>query len=88
MVKGVTKRVVVIKSPDRRIFDEAIFIVREEAASGITSGDILKEAQAVADSYIQANIRGGFFRRIPPLAAALSGAGVAAAVWAVFEFLI
>jgi len=88
MVKGISKRVVVIKSPDKRIFDEAIFIVREEAAFGITSDDIVKEAQAVADSYIKTNTNKGFFKRIPPLAAALSGAGAATVVWAIFEFLI
>ena len=42
MVKGVSKRVIVIKSPDRRIFDEAIFIVREDITSKVTGDDILK----------------------------------------------
>ena len=30
MVKGISRRVVVVKSPDPEIFDEAIFIVRDE----------------------------------------------------------
>ena len=31
MVKGVTRQVILVKSPDRRLFEEAIFIVKEEA---------------------------------------------------------
>ena len=30
VVKGVAKRVIVVKSPDPNVFEEAIFIVREE----------------------------------------------------------
>ena len=30
MIKGISRRVVVVKSPDPEIFDEAIFIVRDE----------------------------------------------------------
>ena len=29
MVKGIARRVVVVKSPDPKVFDEAIFLVRE-----------------------------------------------------------
>ena len=31
MVKGISRRVIVVKSPDPRLFEEAIFIVKEEA---------------------------------------------------------
>ena len=46
MVKGVTRRVIVVKSPDRRLFEQAIFIVREEAfaAQGVTAQQVLEEA--------------------------------------------
>ena len=30
VVKGVAKRVIVVKSPDPKVFEEAIFIVRED----------------------------------------------------------
>ena len=33
MVKGITRQVVLVKSPDPRLFEEAIFIVKEEAAA-------------------------------------------------------
>ena len=32
MVKGISRRVVVLDSPDQRFFEQAIFIVRNDAA--------------------------------------------------------
>ena len=31
MVKGITRQVILVKSPDPKLFEEAIFIVKEEA---------------------------------------------------------
>lgn len=87
MVKGVSKRVIVIKSPDRRIFDEAIFIVREDVSAKVTGDDIIKEAQTVAGTYVKTHIKKGLFSRLSPPLAALCGAGMTAAVWALFQFV-
>ncbi len=39
MVKGISRRVVVVDSPDQRFFEQAIFIVRNDAAGeGVTAG--------------------------------------------------
>ena len=32
VVKGISKRVIVVKSPDPKIFEQAIFIIREDFA--------------------------------------------------------
>lgn len=56
VVKGTSKRVVVVKSPDSRVFEQAIFIVREDFLKGRGGGtqpDIIREAQQVADRYIK-----------------------------------
>ena len=55
VVKGTSKRVVVVKSPDPKVFEQAFFIVREEYAGGGGSArhEILREAQEVADRYLQ-----------------------------------
>lgn len=46
MVKGVSKQVIVVHSPDRELFDQAIFILRDNAVNkGITEEALLKEAQ-------------------------------------------
>jgi hypothetical protein len=82
MVKGITRRVIVIKSPDRRLFEEAIFIVRDDAlaASGVTPDDIIKEAQSVADNYIRSNLKPKR-PKLPQSVFVLLGAGITGAIW-------
>lgn len=84
MVKGVTRRVIVVKAPDRKLFEQAIFIMREDALNGegVTADQVLAEAQQVADRYVKHNR--GFGRHLRRLAGplyALAGAAVASAVW-------
>lgn len=57
VVKGVNKRVVVVRSPNPRIFDEAIFIVRDDFWRGEPgdAGRLLKEAQQAANDYVRSN---------------------------------
>ncbi|MEI3141651.1 MAG: hypothetical protein V8S34_09100 [Lawsonibacter sp.] len=45
MVKGITRQVILVKSPDPRLFEEAIFIVKEEALAreGVTAERVLEE---------------------------------------------
>ena len=46
MVKGISKQVIVVQSPDKDLFDQAIFILKDEAVGqGITEELLLKEAQ-------------------------------------------
>ena len=89
MVKGINKRVIVVKSPDQRFFEEAIFIVKEEAfaKAGVSPEGVLKEAQQVAKGYVKRNTGlGGITSKIPPGIYALGGAMVATAVWTVALF--
>ena len=65
MVKGTSKRVVVVKSPDPKIFEQAIFIVREDFL-GHGRTNALKEAQQVADAYIKSAVSvSGRRRKLP-----------------------
>lgn len=49
MVKGISRQVIVVHSPDPRLFEQAIFILKEDAAqNGITEEALLKEAQQAA----------------------------------------
>lgn len=58
MVKGISRRVVVLDSPDQRFFEQAIFIVRNDAAGeGITSRELVEEARRVAHSYVAGGSR-------------------------------
>ncbi len=75
MVKGVSRRVVVVKSPDKRLFEEAIFILSEEAlrTGGITAEDIISEACNVAATYMRKNTSSALRRYIIPLGLGIGG---------------
>ena len=46
MVKGISRQVIVVHSPDPKLFEQAIFILKDEAVErGITDELLLKEAQ-------------------------------------------
>lgn len=46
MVKGISRQVIVVHSPDPKLFEQAIFILKDEAvAQGVTDELLLKEAQ-------------------------------------------
>lgn len=83
VLRGVSRRVVVIKSPDRRLFEEAIFIVRgdiprEDPSAGRS---VVREAQKVADSYIRSHLRKRRFKRLPAPVYAAVGAAATGLVW-------
>ena len=46
MVKGVSKQVIVVHSPDKELFDQAIFILKDSAAAkGISDEELMKQAK-------------------------------------------
>ena len=58
MIKGIAKRVVIVKSPDPRYFEEAIFIVKSDVFKhGKTQQDILREANFAAKRYLAESIQ-------------------------------
>ena len=57
MVKGVSRRVVVVKSPDPKEFEQAIFLLREDALSEDTPEEqVLRQAQQVANEYLRQTV--------------------------------
>ena len=52
MVKGISRQVIVVQSPEPKLFDQAIFILNENAVGdGVTEDVLLKEArQAIRGS--------------------------------------
>ena len=52
MVKGISKQVIVVHSPDRKLFEQAIFILSDEAIdrNGVTDEMLLKEAKAIINT--------------------------------------
>ena len=47
MVKGISKQVIVVNSPDKKLFEQAIFILNENAVGkdAVTDDLLLKEAR-------------------------------------------
>ena len=91
MVKGITRQVILVKSPDPHLFEEAIFIVREEALAreGVTADRVLKEARQAADGYLrQSRDRNRRLDRIPAPLWGTAGAALASVGWAVWLFLL
>ena len=49
MVKGIQRQVIVVQSPDRNLFEQAIFILRD-GQKGISDEALLKEAKQIIGS--------------------------------------
>lgn len=88
MVKGMNRRVIVVKSPDPRIFEEAIFILKEDYIKGSSPERLLEEARRAAGEYLQ---KTGFKGRIPGKTRGgllAAGAAVMAGIaWAAMRFV-
>lgn len=84
LIKGISRRVIVVKSPDRRFFEEAIFIVREGAigSSGVTADQVVEEARRVADGFVAKQSR-RWYQRIPAPGYAVLGALLTSLAWGV-----
>lgn len=51
MVKGISRQVILVQSPEPKLFEQAIFILKDEALKeGVTDEALLKEAQAILRS--------------------------------------
>jgi len=49
MVKGVSRQVIVVNAPDPKLFEQAIFILKDDVVGkdGITDETLLKEAKKI-----------------------------------------
>ena len=52
MVKGISRQVIVVQSPEPKIFEQAIFILKEDAVGqeGVTDEFLMKEARKLIQS--------------------------------------
>ncbi len=91
MVKGISRRVIVVKAPVHGIFEQAIFFVGDGPFSGteVDAENILREACAVADDYVRTHCNPG--RRLFPkpfLIAAISSAITLLIASAIYFFVL
>ena len=91
MVKGTSRRVIVVDSPDPKLFEQAIFIVKNDVFSqeGVTPQQVLGEAcRIVRGCAAEPGRRRPLWRRVPRwcwLAGAAAAAGLG---WLLFFFLL
>ena len=91
MVKGITRQVILVKSPDPKLFEEAIFIVKEEALAreGVNADQVLKEARQAADGYLkQGRAWNRQMKRLPGPAWGAAGAALASLGWGLWLLLL
>ena len=84
MVRGTSRRVIVVDSPDTELFEQAIFIVRSDVStrSGVTAQKLVDEACRVARSCGGARPRSrNLLRRGSPALWCSIGAGCIALIW-------
>lgn len=85
MVKGISKRIIVVQSPDPKIFEQAIFIVREDFAgqTGVGEKELLRQARQAANGYLRStgNFSGKVIPALRGMLYAVAGAAATALAW-------
>lgn len=80
MVKGISRQVILVHSPDPKLFEQAIFILKDTAVSeGVSEDALMKEAERVIHSGVPEK-KHGLLRY--GAVWALLGALLTGAVWA------
>ena len=93
MVKGLSRRVIVVKAPDERVFEQAIFIIREDfaASAGVSEKELLRQARKAANEYLSScgcSSGSRFLHRLKPPLYAAAGAAATAAAWLAFRLTL
>ncbi len=63
MVKGLSRKIIVVKSPDPKIFEQAIFIVKDDylLTRGIDQKELMRQAGEAARGYVDHTCKGHRF---------------------------
>lgn len=82
MVKGISRQVIVVHSPDPKLFEQAIFILKDDAVGqeGVTDEALLREAKRLIGNH-NAGKRPRYSARGPIWA--LGGALITGIAWMV-----
>ena len=86
MVKGTSRQVIVVQSPDKEMFEQAIFILTDAAVSqGVTDEMLLKQANLAIRGAGRKQPRRKLYLYGPVWAAA--GAALTALAWLITAFV-
>ena len=86
MVKGINRQVIVVRPPDQKLFEQAIFLLRPDAqdSCNVTQDELLRQAQQAAKGYGTAHLPGGQAARRAlrqELVWSLAGGGLVGLAW-------
>ena len=83
MVKGTTRQVIVVKSADPKLFDQAIFLVRDDVLmkGGVTEEALLEEARRACS-------KSPGFSLQQKLLWASGGAGIMGCLWLLLALIL
>lgn len=89
MVKGTNRHVIVVRSPDPQVFEEAIFVLRDEYVQGRSAEQVMEEARKAAADYLRKNgaPQGRSGRRVWGAVLGIAGALTAGAAWFVLRLI-
>lgn len=81
MVKGISRQVIVVHSPEPKLFEQAIFILKDGVSEqGVTDAELLKEAR-------QAVRLPQRVKKVSGMLWACGGAGVTGLIWLLSSLL-
>ena len=86
MVKGICRRVVVVRSPDTRLFEQAVFLLREDVPA-VSDEDLLAQACRVTEHYVRTGETKTPRRRRRDAGMLLLGALCTGLIWALIPLL-
>lgn len=79
MVKGISRQVILVHNPDPKLFEQAIFILKEDAViQGVTDEQLLQEAKKIMRNPGKTTTHG--ILSLGPVWAA-AGAALTAVIW-------
>ena len=86
LVKGVSKQVIVVHSPDKKLFDQAIFILSDDAVQNraVTNDALLREAKRLLRSPVEQRKHSPWLQRF---SYAVIGAILTGGIWALSVIL-
>ncbi len=88
MVKGMTRQAVVVKAPDQKLFDQAIFLVRPDVQpEGVSDAELLQQAREAAGANVAEESVSGRRKWLGTCLGALAGGALVGLAWVVSVLL-
>ena len=82
MVKGMTRQVVVVRAPEQKLFEQAIFLVRPDVQTeGVTDTELLRQAREAAGVCVTDEVDAGKRERLRTFFGALTGGALVGLAW-------